>query len=143
VWLLLEPTFRRTHSLHLQCIKTLGSSQLAARICLTADGEYSLLHVTRTIELIRYLRVDDWPLLRNYRVLSNELLLGRIKFAFGRSCDRYNRWFSKGFLVQEQNPEVQVFSVSFACERLRRRCLLAPHECLPRFVNNYSGCFLS
>jgi hypothetical protein len=56
--------FGRTYHLHLQGNGTLESSQLAARTCLTTDGEESLLHGTSTVVFIRYRGVVGGRLLR-------------------------------------------------------------------------------
>jgi hypothetical protein len=46
--------FGGIYRLHLQGNDTLVSSQLAARICLTTDGEGSLLHGVPAVEFNRY-----------------------------------------------------------------------------------------
>jgi hypothetical protein len=42
------------HHRNLQGNETLESSEFVARICLTTDGEESLLHGTSTVEFIRH-----------------------------------------------------------------------------------------
>jgi hypothetical protein len=46
--------FGGTYCLHLQGKKTLEYFQLGARLCLTTDGDETLLHGTSTVEFIRY-----------------------------------------------------------------------------------------